>query len=93
MGLLALPFWIRPLTYFDLDDIESKVGVYITFCVIYQPQQQELEELQDRSTGEACVVHAQGVIQAAKVQPKAQDFFQKGVAVISLEEKPTCTKV
>ncbi len=92
MGLLALPFSIRPLNYFDFDDIErAKLDYFL--CDLYQPQQQELEELQDRSTGEACVVHAQGVIQAAKVQPKAQEFFQKGIAVISLEEKPTCTKV
>ncbi len=67
MGLLALPFSIRPLTCFDLDDIErAKLDYFL--CDLYQPQQQELEELQDRSTGEACVVHAQGVIQAAKVQ-------------------------
>ncbi len=81
MGLLALPFSIRSFTYFDLEDIErAKLDYFL--CDFYQPQQQELEKLQDRSTGEACVVHAQGVIQAAKVQPKAQEFFQKGIAVI-----------
>jgi hypothetical protein len=89
---LALPFSIRPLNYLHLDDIERAKLDYFLWD-LYQPQQQELEELQNRSTGEACAVHAQGVIQAAKVQRKAQEFFQKGIAVISLEEKPTCTKV
>ncbi|CAM6030711.1 unnamed protein product [Sphagnum balticum] len=54
-----------------------------------EQQRQELEELRDRSTGEACVVHAQGVIETARSQAKAQDSLQKGVAAISLKGKPT----
>jgi hypothetical protein len=58
-----------------------------------EQQRQELEELRDRSTGEACVVHAQGVMETARSQAKAQDSLQKGVAAISLKGKPTSTEV
>lgn len=48
----------------------------------------EVEELRERCRGEACVVHARGVTEAAK----AQESVQKGVASMQLKQ-PTPTKV
>jgi hypothetical protein len=74
-------------------DRQSNVERVLTVCPCIQQQRQELEELRDRSTGEACVVHAQGVMETARSQAKAQDSLQKGVAAISLKGKPTSTEV